>query len=124
MMEFNVYAENCPTRMLLDRLADKWAMLILKRLSEGKMRFNQLRREIEGISQKVLSQVLKKLERDGLVTRTVFPTVPVTVEYEITALGQTLKSTIGALTLWAEENMPHILEAQRRYDGATESEAA
>lgn len=115
-MEFNVYAENCPTRMVMDRVADKWAVLILRRLVDGTMRFNQLRREIEGISQKVLSQVLKKLERDGLVERTVYPTVPVTVEYAITPLGATLTSTLRALTRWAEENMPAILEAQQRYD--------
>lgn len=117
-MEFNVYAENCPTRLVIDRLADKWAVLVLNRLAGEKLRFNQLRREIEGISQKVLSQVLKKLERDGLVTRQVFPTVPVTVEYAITPLGETLTSTVSALTRWAEENMTAILAAQARYDQA------
>lgn len=119
-MKFDVYAQNCPTRLVIDRLADKWAVLVLTKLGGGKMRFNQLRREIEGVSQKVLSQVLKKLERDGLVTRQVFPTVPVTVEYSITPLGQTLTSTVAALAHWAEQNMPHILAAQQRYD----SEAA
>lgn len=117
-MEFNVYAENCPTRLVMDRLADKWAVLVLTKLSCGTMRFNQLRRDIEGISQKVLSQVLKKLERDGLVTRTAFPTVPVTVEYAITPLGETLTATVSALTRWAEDNMNAILAAQARYDQA------
>ncbi|MBB4063023.1 winged helix-turn-helix transcriptional regulator [Gellertiella hungarica] len=123
-MKFDVYAENCPTRLVMDRIADKWAVLVLVKLSAGKMRFNQLRREIEGISQKVLSQLLKKLERDGLVSREVFPTVPVTVEYAITPLGQTLTATVSALTVWAEENMPRIIEAQRRYDGVEARESA
>lgn len=113
---FNVYAEHCPTRLVIDRLADKWAVLVLGLLKGRTLRFNELRREIEGISQKVLSQVLKKLERDGLVTRTAYPTVPVTVEYAITPLGETLTSTVAALTRWAEDNMPAILAAQRRYD--------
>ena len=117
-MEFNVFAQNCPTRLVLDRLADKWAVLVLALLMKDKMRFNQLRREIDGVSQKVLSQVLKKLERDGLIARQAFPTVPVTVEYSITDLGRTLTSTIGALARWAEENMPEIMAAQRRYDEA------
>lgn len=118
MMDFNVYAENCPTRLVIDRLADKWAVLVLVKLAPGTMRFNQLRREIEGISQKVLSQVLKKLERDGLISRQAFPTVPVTVEYSITPLGQTLTSTVAALARWAEDNMKEILAAQQRYDQA------
>lgn len=117
-LRFDVYSANCPTRLVLDRLADKWAMLVLRLLADGTLRFNQLRREIDGISQKVLSQVLKKLERDGLVTREVFPTVPVTVEYSITPLGQTLTATVAAVSRWAEANMPEILAAQARYDGA------
>lgn len=117
-MEFDVYAQNCPTRLVIDRLADKWAVLVLRKLADDRMRFNRLRREIEGVSQKVLSQVLKKLERDGLVAREVFATVPVTVEYSITPLGQTLTSTVAALTRWAEQHMPEILAAQQRYDGA------
>ena len=117
-MDYNVYAQHCPTRLVIDRLADKWAVLVLGLLEKRTLRFNELRREIEGISQKVLSQVLTKLERDGLVTRTAFPTVPVTVEYAITPLGQTLTSTVAALTRWAEDNMTAILDAQRRYDAA------
>ncbi len=113
---YNVYEERCPTRMLLDRIADKWAVLILARLRGGPVRFNQLRREISGISQKVLSQTLKKLERDGLITRTVFATVPVTVEYALTPLGETLNETVAALARWAEHNMDAVLAAQAAYD--------
>ena len=77
---------------------------------------NQLRREIQGVSAKVLSQTLKKLERDGLVRREAFPTVPVTVEYEITELGATLRQTVAGLTRWAEDNIERVLDAQRRYN--------
>jgi DNA-binding HxlR family transcriptional regulator len=115
---YNVYEDRCPTRLVLDRLADKWALLILDRLREGPVRFNHLRREIKGISQKVLSQTLKKLERDGLISRSVFPTVPVTVEYRLTPLGQTLTETVSALAHWAESNMDAVLAAQAAYDGA------
>ncbi|WP_371813560.1 winged helix-turn-helix transcriptional regulator [Ensifer sp. ENS07] len=118
-MEYDVYIQTCPTRLVLDRLADKWAVLVLGKLDEQPVRFNQLKREIDGISQKVLSQTLKKLERDGLVSRSVFATVPVTVEYAITPLGRTLTSTVAALTRWAEENIEAVLQAQQKYDRST-----
>lgn len=106
----------CPTRQVLDRIGDKWAVLILIQLESGVLRFNELRRRIEGISQKMLSQTLRSLERDGLVARRVFPTVPVTVEYSPTPLGRTLAATVHQLTLWAETHIAEIQEAQRRYD--------
>mgnify|MGYP001458510809 CR=1 FL=1 len=115
---YNVYEDRCPTRMVLDRIADKWAVLVLDRLEDGPVRFNAIRREIKGISQKVLSQTLKKLERDGLVHRTVYPTVPVTVEYALTPLGRTLTETVSALAHWAEHNMDAVLAAQASYDAA------
>lgn len=113
---WNVYCEACPTRLVLERLADKWVVLILARLADGPMRFNQLRREIQGVSQKVLSQALKKLERDGLITRRAFATVPVTVEYAITPLGSTLADKIAELARWAEANIERVLAAQAEYD--------
>ncbi len=116
---WDVYAQACPTRMVLDRLADKWSVLILDRLKPGPVRFNALRRDIEGISQKVLSATLKKLERDGLVSRRAFATVPVTVEYSLTPLGRTLTETMEALAHWAERNMEAVLEAQKAYDAGT-----
>lgn len=116
---YNVYEDRCPTRLVLDRLADKWALLILDRLDDAPVRFNGLRREIKGISQKVLSQTLKRLERDGLVSRSVFPTVPVTVEYALTPLGGTLTETVSALAHWAESNMDAVLAAQAAYDGGS-----
>ncbi|WP_197983183.1 winged helix-turn-helix transcriptional regulator [Sphingomonas sp. CFBP 13728] len=114
----NAYAAACPSRIVLDRVADKWTVLLLGILSKRPTRFNQLRREIEGLSQKVLSQTLKNLERDGLVIREAFATVPVTVEYSITPLGATLAEKMEALLHWAEGNVGQVLEAQRRYDKA------
>lgn len=115
-MQWNPYATTCPTRMVIDRIADKWAVLLLGLLVDEPRRFNQLRRAIEGLSQKMLSQTLKSLERDGLVTRAVFPTVPVTVQYSITPLGMTLASTLDGLRIWAEENVEKVVAAQRDYD--------
>ncbi len=116
LRNWNVYDPACPTRMVLDRIADKWAVLVLGLLGDGPVRFNQLRRQIEGISQKMLSQTLKSLERDGLVRRKAFPTVPVTVEYSVTPLGQTLSATVDSLRIWAETNMEQVLQAQQHYD--------
>ena len=113
---YDVYENRGPTRLVLDRLADKWALLVLDRLRAEPVRFNGLRRDIKGISQKVLSQTLKNLERDGLVTRTAFATVPVTVEYALTPLGLTLTETVAALAHWAERNMDAVIEAQAAYD--------
>lgn len=114
----DVYISSCPTRLILDRVADKWAVLVLLLLSDGPVRFNQLRRRIQGLSQKMLSQTLKNLERDGLISRKAFPTVPVTVEYAMTPLGRTLLTTLDALKDWAEQNIEQVLAAQQNYDGA------
>jgi DNA-binding HxlR family transcriptional regulator len=123
-MKPDVYAANCPTRQILDRVGDKWAVLILLLLREEPMRFNQLRRTIEGISQKMLSQVIKSLERDGLIRRRAIATVPVTVEYSITQLGLTLAVAVDPLRDWAEHNLKEVLAAQRRYDSQQKQEAA
>jgi DNA-binding HxlR family transcriptional regulator len=118
-MEWNPYAGTCPTRFVLDRIADKWTVLLLGILAHRPMRFNAILRELDGLSQKMLSQVLKSLERDGLVTRTAYPTVPVSVEYAITPLGQTLTATLEKLRSWAVDNIETVLNAQREYDGKT-----
>ena len=123
-MKPNAYAANCPTRQILDRVGDKWAVLILLLVRDEPMRFNALRRAIEGISQKMLSQVLKSLERDGLIRRRVIATVPVTVEYSITPLGATLSNAVDALRDWAENNLKEVLNAQRRYDAQRSALAA
>ena len=124
MRNGNVYAADCPTRQILDRVGDKWAVLILLLLRNEPMRFNRLRRAIEGISQKMLSQVLKSLERDGLIRRRVIPTVPVTVEYSMTPLGITLAGAVDPLRDWAEKNLKDVLAAQRRYDAQHKAAAA
>ena len=123
-MKANPYSADCPTRQILDRVGDKWAVLILLLLRHEALRFNQLRRGIEGISQKMLSQVLKSLERDGLVKRRAIATVPVTVEYSITPLGKTLAAAVDPLRDWAETNLKDVLAAQRRYDAQQHTKAA
>ena len=103
---------------MLSRLADKWALLVLGCLEKEPQRFNSLRRHIRGITQKMLTQTLRKLERDGLVSRKIFPTVPVTVEYSLSPLGKTLTHTMSFLTLWVEDNMDAMLAAQAAFDKA------
>lgn len=115
-MDYDVYNADCPARSVLEHLGDKWALLLLHRLGKGPTRFNALRRDVSGLSQKVLSQVLKRLERDGLVRREVFPTVPVTVEYSLTQLGRCLTANVSPLLRWAEANMDQIRAAQSAYD--------
>jgi DNA-binding HxlR family transcriptional regulator len=122
---WDVLKQQCPTRQVLTRIADKWTMLVLTLLAENEMlRFSELRRRIEGISQKMLTQTLRGLERDGLVTRTVYPTVPVTVEYRLTNLGASLAETVGAIRRWAYANMDEIEAARERYDTAAHASAA
>ena len=123
-LDYDVYQDRCPTRLVLERLADKWALLILDRLENGPQRFNALKRDIKRVTQKVLTQTLRKLERDGLVSRTVHATAPVTVEYALTPLGHTLTETVSALTHWAELNMGAVLAAQSAYDSAIEQATA
>lgn len=112
----NVYEADCPTRRVLDRIADKWTALIIGLLETEPKRFSQLQRGIGGISQKMLAQTLRSLERDGLVRRTVYPEVPPRVEYELTALGQTLIEPIAAIRNWADSHMEAVSDAQTQYD--------
>jgi DNA-binding HxlR family transcriptional regulator len=114
----DVYSANCPTRKLLDRVADKWSVLILLLLGQEAMRFNALKRRIDGVSQKMLSQTLRSLERDGLLSRTVVATVPVTVTYAITPLGRGLIGSLQSMIDWAETHMDDVAAAQRVYDDA------
>ena len=103
-------------REVLNRVGDKWSVLIVQLLADKPKRFSELRQAIEGISQRMLTLTLKGLERDGLVTRTVYPTVPPRVEYELTALGRTLRKPIQSLAKWAQENREQIQVARNRYD--------
>lgn len=112
----DAYARDCPTRQLLDLVGDKWSVLILLLLGEEELRFSRLKQRIAGISQKMLSQTLRSLERDGLVTRHAVATVPVTVSYRITPLGRELLGALQMMIDWAETRMPHVAAAQRAYD--------
>ena len=116
----NAFSEHCPTRRVLNRIADKWTVLVMILLKDEKKRFSELKREIEGISQKMLTQTLRGLERDGLISRTVYPTVPPHVEYALTPLGHTLKDLLYTIKTWSEANMDAVLKAQRQYDTVNE----
>src|SRR6202171_5012753 len=106
----------CEVRTILDRIADKWSLLVICVLADGVRRFTELRREIDGISQRMLTLTLRQLEREGLVTRTVFPVVPPRVDYQLTPLGATLLETFQTLVAWAGEHGHEIAEARAAYD--------
>ena len=112
------YQAGCPTRRILDRIGDRWTVLIVSALGDGDARFSQLRRRIEGVSQKMLTQTLRGLERDGLVRRTVYPEVPVRVEYALTDAGRTLLEPLRALQKWAIEHLIDVSASQDAYDRA------
>jgi DNA-binding HxlR family transcriptional regulator len=107
----------CEAREILTLIGDKWSVLVIAILGTGKQRFNELNRSIDGISQRMLTLTLKQLERNGLVTRTVFPTVPPRVEYALTALGRTLLDPVHTFVAWAQQNSTVIKHAQATYDG-------
>src|SRR5579871_3713065 len=111
-----VYDKDCPTRHALDRIADKYTVLVIAFLQEKPRRFDELQRVITGISQKMLTQTLRSLERDGLVKRTVYAEVPPRVEYELTPFGETLIEPLAALKNWAETHIDTMLDAQADYD--------
>jgi DNA-binding HxlR family transcriptional regulator len=107
---------DCEVRQILDRVADKWSLLVIALLERHTMRFTELQRRIDGISQRMLTVTLRQLERDGLVRRTVYPVVPPRVEYELTPLGATLHETIKSLVTWTEEHQAEIATARSQYD--------
>jgi DNA-binding HxlR family transcriptional regulator len=110
---------------LLQRIGDKWSVLVVETLGQGSLRFNELRRAIPSVSQRMLTLTLRNLERDGLVKRTVTPTIPPRVDYELTALGKSLQKPICGLVQWSRENVGAIHQAQDRYDRQqSEREAA
>ncbi|MEU3458159.1 helix-turn-helix domain-containing protein [Micromonospora sp. NPDC006766] len=129
-VEYDAFLAQCPSRKLLDRIADKWVALVLAALrSNGShqfgadcageprsMRYSELSRLLAGVSQKMLTQTLRSLERDGLITRTVVPTVPVTVTYELTGLGLSLHQMMRGLKDWAETHMDDVLANRATYD--------
>ncbi|WP_432075119.1 winged helix-turn-helix transcriptional regulator [Streptomyces wuyuanensis] len=129
-VEYDAFVAACPSRKLLDRISDKWVTLILAALGSDSphetgadcageprvMRYSELQRLLAGVSQKMLTQTLRSLERDGLVSRTVVPTVPVTVSYELTGLGLSLYETMRGLKAWAEAHMDDVLANRETYD--------
>jgi DNA-binding HxlR family transcriptional regulator len=125
--EYDAFLAACPSRQLLDRVSDKWATLILCALGGGgsrqpgageprPLRYSELSRLLAGVSQKMLTQTLRSLERDGLVTRTATPTVPVTVTYELTGLGLSLQQVVRGVKTWAETHMDDVLASRAAYD--------
>lgn len=115
--QIQVSREPClAVRAVLDRVGDKWSVLLVSLLGDGSMRFNELRRSIEGISQRMLTLTLRGLERDGLVNRTVYPTIPPRVDYELTELGRTLLDPVLGLAAWAEKHRTAVQQARERFD--------
>ncbi|MEV6417487.1 helix-turn-helix domain-containing protein [Kribbella sp. NPDC051718] len=112
----NLFDPDCPTRLILDRIGDKWTVLAVLLLSNGPLRFTELRDGIKRVAPKVLTQTLRRLERDGLITREVFAEVPPRVVYTLTPMGESLIVPIRAVSDWAEEHVPAISAAQNSYD--------
>jgi DNA-binding HxlR family transcriptional regulator len=112
---WNVFDSHCPTRQVLDLIADKWTVLIIRRLADGTLRFAQLRRSVDGISQKVLTNILRSLERDGIVTRRIYASIPPKVEYSLTTLGRSLCNLVEGICGWAEANIEQVQAAREVY---------
>jgi DNA-binding HxlR family transcriptional regulator len=110
----DVLNPNCPSRQVLERIGEKWSTLVIRVLHEGTLRYSDLQRRIGGVSQKMLTQTLRSLERDGLVERRVYPVVPPRVEYSLTPLGRTLVEPLDAICRWAERHLPEMLQARAR----------
>ena len=118
---YSAYVAECPSRQVLDALSDKWVTLVLTALAGEPRRYSELSRTIAGVSQKMLTQTLRTLERDGLITRTITPSVPVRVDYELTSLGRTLLPVVRAIKDWSESHIAEIHAARAGYDQAARS---
>jgi DNA-binding HxlR family transcriptional regulator len=114
--DYDAFMAECPTRQLMGSVSDKWVGLVFCALGEGPKRHSELARRIAGVSQKMLTQTLRTLERDGLVTRTITPSVPVRVDYELTPLGRTLLPVMLGIKDWAEAHMDEVNAARHAYD--------
>jgi DNA-binding HxlR family transcriptional regulator len=115
-MSADVYESNCPSRQVLDRIGDTWSVLIVGALAGGPRRYSELATRIQGISPKMLTQTLRGLERDGMISRTVFPVVPPRVDYALTDLGRSLLGLVSALETWAEAHISDVAQARAAYD--------
>ena len=118
----NVTGSCMAVHEVLSQIGDKWTVLIVRALGNGPRRFSELKREVEGISQRMLTLNLKTLERDGFVTRTVYPTIPPRVDYELTALGHSLTAPLGVIAQWAITNRQHIVDARISFDAREPNE--
>ncbi|WP_406457521.1 helix-turn-helix transcriptional regulator [Streptomyces sp. NBC_01622] len=117
----DIFLRDCPTRAVLELIAGKWTMLVLVALEDGRtMRFAELRRRLDGVTPKVLTQTLRALEREGLLIRTVYPTVPPRVEYRLTELGQEVGGLVQSITVWAQTNVTAMRAAREEFDGRDE----
>lgn len=116
----DAYLRNCASRTVLDTIANKWACLIISTLEHDTKRFGELRRQLDGITQKSLTQTLRVLERDGMVVRDVYPTIPPRVEYSLSPLGHSVAALMEGIKLWSEEHLPEILAARAAYDSRPE----
>ena len=114
--DWNVMLATCPSRTSLAKIANKWTAMIVISLSDGPARFGTIRHTVGGISGKVLAATLRDLERDGVLTRTAYDEMPPRVDYELTALGQTLREPLAALGLWAEQHIEEVLDARDSFD--------
>jgi DNA-binding HxlR family transcriptional regulator len=112
----DAYLAACPSRQILDLLANKWTMLVMGALGTGPLRFGELRRRLDGIIQKMLTQTLRNLERDGLVSRAVYPTIPPRVDYAATDLGRSVLEFLNAVRAWSEQHINDVLKAREDYD--------
>lgn len=117
MAQCQHFAVDCPSRLLFDQIADKWSMMVLTVLDGGPMRFNAIRRHLEGVTQKALTQCLRRLERNGLLSRRVIPASPVAVEYSITPLGRSLQDPFKALYAWTMQHLDQVDAARQAFDG-------
>lgn len=115
-LKYNIFQQHCPARLFFEKIADKWVLLILNILEHETQHFNLLKKNIEGISPKVLSQKLKMLERDGFIERKIQDTSPIRVDYSLTPLGQNVAAMAYQLKEWAETNIEQVLAAQIMYD--------
>ncbi|MBE3015015.1 helix-turn-helix transcriptional regulator [Microbispora sp. NEAU-D428] len=115
-----VYRADCPSRPILDQIADKWSMMVMAVLNEPR-RFNEIKRRLEGVTQRVLTQTLRRLERNGMIARRVLPTSPVGVEYSLTPLGESLREPFGRLYDWTVDNADEIQRHQMEYDRRIQS---
>lgn len=118
----DAYLAKCPSRTVLSAIADKWTCLVVDTLADGPHRFSVLRRRLGGITQKSLTQTLRNLERDGMVIRTVYPTIPPRVDYELSELGRSVTSLMAGIRRWSEDHVHEILAARDRY-AARQAEA-